>query len=263
MKIHINAVFNAIDGLFSEAVEVTNEAIRADIMEGEANIKGSIYQYQHIYTRNTEALRALAESRLSAYLKQHPDNSLQLFVLNEVKTARLHQSHLPKFETDSKQKTYFFRLERWIEVLEEMLPQQAEAKPKEQEAQRKPKPKEQEPPQTFEELFYDASFIAPCIDILKKVEPPLIDAESNFIGKSKGGICVWIDEMKAQAIIKHCSDRSTYATLLPQKIKRFSINESMFGKHQKRAEEKYRTDIKTLLSQIKLSQNSQSGKLGK
>ena len=42
MKIHINAVFNAIDGLFSEAVEVTNEVIRADIMEGEANIKGSI-----------------------------------------------------------------------------------------------------------------------------------------------------------------------------------------------------------------------------
>lgn len=134
MKIHINAVFNAIDGLFSEAVDVTNEAIRADIMEGEANIKGSIYQYQHIYTRNTEALRALAESRLSAYLKQHPDNSLQLFVLNEVKTARLHQSHLPKFETDPKQKTYFFRLERWIEVLEEMLPQQAEAKPNKLEA---------------------------------------------------------------------------------------------------------------------------------
>jgi hypothetical protein len=130
MKIHINAVFNAIDGLFSEAVEVTDETLRAEIIEGEANIKGSIYQYQPIYTRNTEALRALSESRLSAYLKQHPDNSLQLFVETEVKTARLHQSHLPKFKTDSKQKTYFFRLKRWIEVLEEMLPQQAEAKPK-------------------------------------------------------------------------------------------------------------------------------------
>jgi hypothetical protein len=251
-KIHINAVFQAVDGLFSEAVEVTDETLRAEIMEGEANIKGSIYQYQHIYSRNTEALRALAESRLSAYLKQHPDNSLQLFVDTEVKTARLHQSHLPKFKTDSRQKTYFFRLERWIEVLEEMLPQQAEAKPKKLEA-----------PQTFEELFHDPNFIFACIDILKKVEPPLIDTECNYIGKLKGGICVWIDEMERQGFVKHFSDRKIYASLLPQRIKRFSIDESMFGKTQKRAEEKYREDLKTLLSQIKLSQYSQNGKLGK
>jgi hypothetical protein len=252
MKIHINAVFNAIDWLFSEAVEVTDETLRAEIMEGEANIKGSIYQYQHIYTRNTEALRALAESRLSAYLKQHPDNSLQLFVLNEVKTARLHQSHLPKFETDRKQKTYFFRLERWIEVLEEMLPKQAEAKPKKLEA-----------PQTFEELFYNPEHAEPCLSILRELQPPVIDAINNYIGKAKGVLPLWIKVLQKhnpKPLIKPFKD-SVYKDLLNQKIKGLNLSKdaSEFRKQYKRVEN-YKTelDIKTILSQY-----SQSGKLGK
>lgn len=122
---------------------------------------------------------------------------------------------------------------------------------------------EQKQPKTFAELFYDANFISPCIDILKEVEPPLIDTECNYIGNLKGAFCVWIDEMQRQGIVKHFSDRKIFASLLPQKIKRFSIDESMFGKPQSKAENKYRTDMKTLLSQIKLSQNSQKGKLGK
>jgi len=69
--------------------------------------------------------------------------------------------------------------------------------------------------------------------------------------------------MQKQGIIKHYSDRKIFASLLPQIIKRFSIDESMFGKHQSKAESKYRFDIKTKLSQVKLSQNSQKGKLGK
>lgn len=121
---------------------------------------------------------------------------------------------------------------------------------------------EQEQPKTFEELFYDTNFITPCIDILKQIEPPLIDTEYNYIGRLKGAFCVWIDEMQRQGIVKRFSDRKIFASLLTKKIKRFSIDESMFGKYQNKAENQYRTDIKTLLSQIKLSQNSQKGKLG-
>jgi hypothetical protein len=120
-----------------------------------------------------------------------------------------------------------------------------------------------EAPKAFDELFYDANFVLPCIEILKEVEPPLIDTECNYIGKSKGAFCVWIDEMQKQGIIKHYSDRKIFALLLPQIIKRFSIDESMFGKPQNKAENQYRFDIKTKLSQVKLSQNSQKGKLGK
>ncbi|MDA3883531.1 MAG: hypothetical protein PF481_09620 [Bacteroidales bacterium] len=116
---------------------------------------------------------------------------------------------------------------------------------------------EQDTPISFEELFYNTDLISPCIEVLKALEPPLIDTENNYIGKLKGIVCVWIDEMQRQGIIKHYSDRKIFASLIPQKIKRFSIDESMFGKYQSKAENLYRTDIKTKISKIKLSQNSQ------
>lgn len=116
---------------------------------------------------------------------------------------------------------------------------------------------EQETPKTFDELFYNTDLVKPCIDILKKLDPPLIDTDCNYIGKLKGVFCVWIDEMQRQGIVKHYSDRKIFASLIPQKIKRFSIDESMFGKYQSKAENLYRTDIKTRVSNIKLSQNSQ------
>lgn len=111
-------------------------------------------------------------------------------------------------------------------------------------------------PKTFEELFYNTDLVAPSIDILKELDPPIIDTDCNYIGKLKGIVCVWIDELQRQGIVKHYSDRKIFTTLIPQKIKRFSIDESMFGKYQSKAENKYRTDIKTKVSKIKLSQNS-------
>lgn len=252
MKIHIDAVFNSIDGLFSEAVEVTEETVRAKIMEDEASIKGSIYQYQHIYTRNTEALRDLAERRLSSYLKQHPDNSLELFVETEIELAKLYQQNLPLHKKDRKQKTYFFRLERWIEVLEEMLPQQAEAKPNKLES-----------PQTFEELFYNPEHAEPCLSILRELQPPVIDAINNYIGKAKGVLPLWIKVLQKhepKPLIKPFKD-SVYKDLLNQKIKGLNLSNdaSEFRKQYKRVENNnIEIDIKTILSQY-----SQSGKLGK
>lgn len=123
--------------------------------------------------------------------------------------------------------------------------------------------KGQAKPQTFKELFYDKDLCKPCIDILRKADPPLIDAECNYIGRSKGAFCVWIEEMQRQGIIQRYPDRKIYANLLPTIINGFSINESMFGKIQKRAEEIYKKDFKIMISEIKLSQNSQKAKLGK
>ncbi len=138
------------------------------------------------------------------------------------------------------------KLGEQIEPKAEQAPQQIE----------KPKP-EKNKPKTLDELFYNIELVQPSIDILKEIEPPLIDTDYNYIGKLKGVICVWIDELQRQGIIKHYSDRKIFASLISQKIKRFSIDESMFGKYQKKAEENYRTDIKTKVSKIKLSQNSQ------
>lgn len=122
------------------------------------------------------------------------------------------------------------------------------------------------PPQRFNDLFFQSSnsdLIEKCICVLREINPPLIDTDYNYIGKSKGAICIWVDEMVRQGITKHIKDRKIYAKVLQEKIKRFSIDESMFGKHHKSAEEKYRTDFKNLLSKIKLSHPSQKGNLGK
>jgi len=118
---------------------------------------------------------------------------------------------------------------------------------------------EQETPKTFDELFYNTDLVKPCIDILKELDPPLIDTDCNYIGKLKGVFCVWINEMQRQGIVRgnYPEERKLFASLIPQKIKRFSIDESMFGKHHRKAEDLYRTDIKTKVSKIKLSQNSQ------
>lgn len=117
---------------------------------------------------------------------------------------------------------------------------------------------EQKTPKTFDELFYNTDLVKPCIDILKELDPPLIDTDFNYIGKLKGTICVWIDELQRQGIIKsnYPKERKLFAELIPQKIKRFSIDESMFGKYHRKAQDSYRTDIKTMVSKIKLSQNS-------
>lgn len=109
----------------------------------------------------------------------------------------------------------------------------------------------EELPTTFEDLVHGEYSIQPFIDILKEVEPPLIDANCNFIGKPKGAICVWIDEMQRQAIIKHCSDRKQLAMLISQKIKNFSINDRMFDNYHTTAERNYRDDFKVLISKNK------------
>lgn len=123
---------------------------------------------------------------------------------------------------------------------------------------------EEEAPKIFDELFYNTELVDPCIDILKELDPPLIDTDCNYIGKLKGVFCVWIDEMQRQGIVKsnYQEERKLLASLIPQKIKRFSIDESMFGKYHTKAEKNYRTDIKTKVSKIKLSQDSQKGKQG-
>jgi hypothetical protein len=111
-------------------------------------------------------------------------------------------------------------------------------------------------PKTFEEVFYNIDFVNPCIDILKELKSPFVDTDYNYIGKLKGIYCIWIEELTKQGIIKGYSERKIYASLIPTKIKGFSIDESMFGKYHKRAEN-YRLDIKSKISIIKLSQVSQ------
>lgn len=170
-----------------------------------------------------------------------------------------HVEVMPKIRDyfDTMQPLYNFHDEVLLLLpkLKEQL-EQNEVLPPQQSEKQKPK---QETPKTFDELFYNTDLVIPCVDILKELDPPLIDTDYNYIGKLKGVFCVWIDEMKRQGVVKsnYPEERKLFTELIPQKIKRFSIDESMFGKYQKKAEDNYRTEIKTKISNIKLSQNSQ------
>lgn len=201
------------------------------------NIALSVEKYKTEYSKITS--NAFKE----VFLKE----KIELYAYANIKSKRYGDYANQMF--DKYQPVFIEALEHWIKELNNLKalpPQQTE----------EPKP-EQETPKTFDELFYNTDLVKPCIDILKELDPPLIDTDCNYIGKLKGVFCVWIDEMQRQGIVKHYSDRKIFASLIPQKIKRFSIDESMFGKYQSKAENLYRTDIKTKVSKIKLSQNSQ------
>jgi hypothetical protein len=65
----------------------------------------------------------------------------------------------------------------------------------------------------------------------------------NFLF-TKGAICIWIDIMVAQSIMKNIKDREIYAKFLSIKIKNFSISGSTFAKSQKRAEKIYGNELR-------------------
>jgi hypothetical protein len=111
-------------------------------------------------------------------------------------------------------------------------------------------------PQSFQELFYDGYNAMDFVDILKNTVPPIIDSKRNYIGKSKGAICVWYEEMKRQGIVRQVPDK-VLSVLIPKAINRFSINESMFRRTHKDAELTFKSDLKALISKVKSSQDSQ------
>jgi hypothetical protein len=137
------------------------------------------------------------------------------------------------------------------EYFRALLPPQAETKA------------EQETPKTFEELFYNPKHAEPCLRILSELQPPVIDAINNYIGKAKGIFPLWVRVLtnyKPEPLIKHFKD-TVYKDLLNQKIKGLNLTKdaSEFRKQYVRLEKnKTELDIKTILSQY-----SQSGKLGK
>jgi hypothetical protein len=121
---------------------------------------------------------------------------------------------------------------------------------------------EQETPKIFEELFYNPEHAEPCLQILSELEPPVIDAINNYIGKAKGIFPLWVKVLKnhkPQPLMKHFKD-TVYKDLLNKKVKGLNLTKdaSEFRKEYKRLEtNKIELDIKTILSQY-----SQSGKLG-
>lgn len=118
-------------------------------------------------------------------------------------------------------------------------------------------------PITFEELFYNTKNAEVCLNILRELEPKVIDGLNNYIGKAKGIFPLWVQVLKTfnpQPLIKHFPDK-IYKDLLNKKINGLNLSKdaSEFRKTYKRlVNNNIELDIKTILSQY-----SQDGKLGK
>ncbi|MGB3586100.1 MAG: hypothetical protein WBA23_06150 [Tunicatimonas sp.] len=114
---------------------------------------------------------------------------------------------------------------------------------------------------TFDDLFIDMDLIEPCIQILRDVDPPLIGEKYNFIGRrnSKSALCIWMEELYMKDLIGYANDEHK-AKLLNQKFSGLEMTKdgSLFRKTSKTNEEKYKDQIKVLISRV--SQNSQTGK---
>lgn len=108
---------------------------------------------------------------------------------------------------------------------------------------------------SFDDLFINPIVALEAIEILKKVDPPILNTEDKFIGKEKGVLCIWVDELKRVNLINHYSNRSIYSKLISQRLSPFKISSSMFGKHHKRAEENYLPQLRQHI--LKLYQDYQ------
>lgn len=126
-----------------------------------------------------------------------------------------------------------------------------------------PKQGKQEQPNTFDELFFTPEHAEICLEVLRELQPPVIDSINNYVGKAKGVFPLWISVLKShkpEPLIRHFPD-VVYKNLLNDKVKGLNLTEdaSEFRKTYKRLEtNNVRLDIKALLSQY-----SQEGKLRK
>ena len=107
-------------------------------------------------------------------------------------------------------------------------------------------------PDRLEDIFKYPKDYQRSIDVLKVISPPLLNKSEEWLGNSKGAICLWIDLLKKEGIIKVFSDK-VYANLISSQFN-FSIDPSNFRRTHKRAEDTYLHDLRQLVS--KLSQNS-------
>lgn len=148
-----------------------------------------------------------------------------------------------------------------IEVVEGFLASFNNPAPPEQTKKKDKPPKS---PKRFEDLFCEPHHAETCLNILRDIEPPVIDSVNNYIGKGKKGIFpLWLKVLKQHKphpLIKYFPDL-IYKDMLNNKINGLSLSKdaSEFRKRYTRLEKgNVELEFKAILSQY-----SQDGKLGK
>lgn len=112
-------------------------------------------------------------------------------------------------------------------------------------------------PATFDGLFLSPyntpKAIESFVNVLREVEPPLINDGNGYIGKYKTAFVIWINKLKGE-VIQPASDK-TYASLLNSKFPGLNMGEDagMFRKYNKYSSthNEYKKDLSALISSVK------------
>lgn len=78
------------------------------------------HYFDSINHRNFFELEKLAESKLEQYLQEHLDNNLELFKKKELDFVNYYKTELTNYESNPKQKEYYFALERYASAIEKL-----------------------------------------------------------------------------------------------------------------------------------------------
>jgi len=104
---------------------------------------------------------------------------------------------------------------------------------------------------SFEDMFKSPHQAQVYVDILKQVEPPLINENGEYInGKLKSAICLWFELLQRKGKIRSDVERKEYTNLIKRKFNIPTFDSSNFDKISKRANEIYKSDFEILISQV-------------
>lgn len=101
----------------------------------------------------------------------------------------------------------------------------------------------------LEDLFKNPETYKACVNVLREVEPPIINIKQKYIGKEKGSLVLWVDILKHHDLIVRFPNNTIYSKLISEAFD-FSISDELFRKVSIRATEKYETEFNSLLSQV-------------
>ncbi len=114
-------------------------------------------------------------------------------------------------------------------------------------------------PQTFDELFNEKyrkpEIIKLYVDVLRKVDPPLINDYGAYIGRYKTAFVIWINMLLGKEISKQKDE--VFSRLLNSRFKGLNMGKDggMFRKYSNSTikYKEYEKDLNTLLSMVRVS----------
>lgn len=119
-RIHINAIEQSINYLFSERIKQSDLKDTDTCLEAIECSDKVNYVYRKISRRDKAELHRIAQIKLTKYLKEHSDNTFEMFKEVYIEKSKDYQTYYPDYKTNNKQKEIYFDLQTWIEVLENL-----------------------------------------------------------------------------------------------------------------------------------------------